>query len=79
MYVISGVHIFTLENNVTLNHLRSDKKLLCKSTSKQGEDEFRLTYFYDYKLQYNTWWIDFSYRFMWVTGFSNMRFKAKAI
>ena len=36
-------HIY-LENNVTLNHLRSEKKLLCKSTSKQGEDEFRLTF-----------------------------------
>ena len=36
-------HIY-LENNVTLNHLRSEKKLLCNSTSKQGEDEFRLTF-----------------------------------
>ena len=34
----------SLVYNVTLNHLRSEKKLLCKSTSKQGEDEFRLTF-----------------------------------
>ena len=52
-------HIY-LANNVTSNLFRSEKKLLCKSTSKQGEDQFRLKHFYDYKLFYNTWWINFS-------------------